>query len=294
MPAASPSASPPDRRFRRRDPLSRTRVRSRSRRIGQSLCGAVRAQGRTFSGRRRAERSNSAAADGASPAPTAPSSRAKLWWRWVRGRIRCLVRSDIRSRSRSSAAITCTLAPRGNAVLNHPVLDSDSGFLLAPMNRGIRLTTGVEFARRDAPPTPVPGRARVAAGARAVSTGRGGRRQALDGRAALPARHAAGDRQGAAPRRAVVRFRPPASRPDAGPRHRPPAGGNDDRRDAVRRSKAVRGRTFRLDHIRAEDGYEGAFVRIRSLASRAQSRRYCRPFFVLLARASRIAIEEQT
>jgi D-amino-acid dehydrogenase len=47
------------------------------------------------------------------------------------------------------------LEPRGNAVLNHPVLDSDSGFLLAPMNRGIRLTTGVEFARRDAPPTPI-------------------------------------------------------------------------------------------------------------------------------------------
>ncbi len=47
------------------------------------------------------------------------------------------------------------LAPRGNAVLNHPVLDSDQGFLLAPMNRGIRLTTGVEFARRDAPPTPI-------------------------------------------------------------------------------------------------------------------------------------------
>jgi D-amino-acid dehydrogenase len=47
------------------------------------------------------------------------------------------------------------LAPHGNAVLNHPVLDSDYGYLLAPMNRGIRLTTGVEFARRDAPPTPV-------------------------------------------------------------------------------------------------------------------------------------------
>src|SRR6202047_1468910 len=45
------------------------------------------------------------------------------------------------------------LAPRGNAVLNHPVLDSDLGYLLAPMNRGIRLTTGVEFARRDRPPT---------------------------------------------------------------------------------------------------------------------------------------------
>ncbi len=46
------------------------------------------------------------------------------------------------------------LAPRGNAVLNHPVLDSDLGYMLAPMNRGIRLTTGVEFARRDRPPTP--------------------------------------------------------------------------------------------------------------------------------------------
>ena len=47
------------------------------------------------------------------------------------------------------------LESRGNAVLHHPVLDSDLGYLLAPMNRGIRLTTGVEFARRDAPPTPV-------------------------------------------------------------------------------------------------------------------------------------------
>jgi D-amino-acid dehydrogenase len=47
------------------------------------------------------------------------------------------------------------LAPRGNAVLHHPVLDADLGYLLAPMNRGIRLTTGVEFARRDVPPTPV-------------------------------------------------------------------------------------------------------------------------------------------
>ena len=47
------------------------------------------------------------------------------------------------------------LAAAGNAVLNHPVLDSDRGFVLAPMNRGIRLTTGVEFARRDAPPTPI-------------------------------------------------------------------------------------------------------------------------------------------
>lgn len=44
--------------------------------------------------------------------------------------------------------------PDGNAVLNHPVLDVDGGFVLAPMNRGVRLTTGIEFAPRDAPKTP--------------------------------------------------------------------------------------------------------------------------------------------
>jgi D-amino-acid dehydrogenase len=47
------------------------------------------------------------------------------------------------------------LKPGGNAVLNHPVLDADFGYCLAPMNRGIRLTTGVEFAHRDAPASPV-------------------------------------------------------------------------------------------------------------------------------------------
>jgi D-amino-acid dehydrogenase len=44
---------------------------------------------------------------------------------------------------------------KGNAVLNRPVLDTDNGYVLAPMTKGIRLTTGAEFARRDAPPTPV-------------------------------------------------------------------------------------------------------------------------------------------
>jgi D-amino-acid dehydrogenase len=46
--------------------------------------------------------------------------------------------------------------PKGNAVLNHPMLDADTGFLLVPMGDGtIRLTTGAEFADRDAPKTPV-------------------------------------------------------------------------------------------------------------------------------------------
>jgi len=43
----------------------------------------------------------------------------------------------------------------GHAQLNHPVLDHERGYFLAPMRRGIRLTTGAEFARRDAIKTPV-------------------------------------------------------------------------------------------------------------------------------------------
>ncbi len=46
-------------------------------------------------------------------------------------------------------------ALRGNAVLNHTMVDTESGFVLAPMRAGIRLTTGAEFARVDAPATPV-------------------------------------------------------------------------------------------------------------------------------------------
>ena len=45
--------------------------------------------------------------------------------------------------------------PAGNAVLNHPTLDFEGGYFLAPMAAGIRLTTGAEFANRDAPKTPV-------------------------------------------------------------------------------------------------------------------------------------------
>jgi D-amino-acid dehydrogenase len=43
--------------------------------------------------------------------------------------------------------------PKGNAGLTRPV--GVNGFLLAPMRAGIRLTTGAEFARLDAEPTPM-------------------------------------------------------------------------------------------------------------------------------------------
>ncbi|MCB5204822.1 FAD-binding oxidoreductase [Neorhizobium sp. T786] len=44
---------------------------------------------------------------------------------------------------------------QGNAKLNGWTMDAERGYFLAPMNQGIRLTTGAEFALRDAQKTPV-------------------------------------------------------------------------------------------------------------------------------------------
>ncbi|MEQ9812243.1 MAG: FAD-dependent oxidoreductase [Azospirillaceae bacterium] len=41
---------------------------------------------------------------------------------------------------------------RGNAVLGRPVHDADGAFVLSPQEAGIRLTTGIELAHRDARP----------------------------------------------------------------------------------------------------------------------------------------------
>lgn len=44
---------------------------------------------------------------------------------------------------------------RTHGQLRHTLVDVDHGYALAPMTRGLRLTTGAEFALRDAKPTPV-------------------------------------------------------------------------------------------------------------------------------------------
>jgi D-amino-acid dehydrogenase len=44
---------------------------------------------------------------------------------------------------------------QGNAALVRPVVDIENGYLITPMEQGIRLTTGAEFAARDARPSPV-------------------------------------------------------------------------------------------------------------------------------------------
>jgi D-amino-acid dehydrogenase len=46
-------------------------------------------------------------------------------------------------------------AARPGASLNQPVLDAEVGYVITPMVRGIRLTTGVELGFRDSPKTPV-------------------------------------------------------------------------------------------------------------------------------------------
>ena len=44
---------------------------------------------------------------------------------------------------------------QGDASLARPVVDVANGYLITPMEQGIRLTTGAEFAARDAAPTPM-------------------------------------------------------------------------------------------------------------------------------------------
>jgi len=44
---------------------------------------------------------------------------------------------------------------KGNASLSRPIIDTEYGYAITPMEQGIRLTTGAEFASRDTPPTPV-------------------------------------------------------------------------------------------------------------------------------------------
>lgn len=38
---------------------------------------------------------------------------------------------------------------------NTPLFDFDGGYVMSPMDRGLRITTGVEFAEQEAPPSPV-------------------------------------------------------------------------------------------------------------------------------------------
>ena len=80
---------------------------------------------------------------------------------------------------------------KGNGGLTRPVLDLERGYLVTPMARGLRLTTGAEFARARRSPVPRPSRSARAIRQRAVSAGAPQGCRALARAAPLPAGHAA-------------------------------------------------------------------------------------------------------
>ena len=130
--------------------------------------------------------------------------------------------------------------PKGNAVLSRPVLDTENGFLLAPMEQGIRLTTGVEFAARDAAPTPVQFGRLMPAARELFPLGDPVEAEPWLGARPCFAELAAGDFPRTRPARPVAGLwpRPLGLDPQCG--YRPAHCRNDDRRGAVLRSKAVR------------------------------------------------------
>jgi D-amino-acid dehydrogenase len=138
----------------------------------------------------------------------------------------------------------------GNAALARPVVDTEIGYCLAPMEQGIRLTTGAEFRRARCPADAGAVRALAAQRKGALPVGRAGRGLALDGQPAMLSGFTAGDRPGARPGRPLARLRPCPLGLDARPRHRAAHRGDDDRRDAVLRSDALRSGAIWPDHAK--------------------------------------------
>ncbi len=134
--------------------------------------------------------------------------------------------------------------PRGNAGLTRPVVDAELGYCVAPMEQGLRLTTGAEFADRDAPPTPVQFDRLLPQARDLFPLGDKVEAQPWLGSRPCFAELDAGDRPRARSRRVVARLWPCPLGTDAGPGDRPAHGRDDDRRDAVLRSDAVCGGTF--------------------------------------------------
>ena len=74
------------------------------------------------------------------------------------------------------------------------MVDAENGYCLAPMEQGIRLTTGAEFAARDAPPTPVQFDRLLPAARELFPLGEPVEADAVDGMPAVLCGFAAGDR----------------------------------------------------------------------------------------------------
>ena len=128
----------------------------------------------------------------------------------------------------------------GNAMLTRPVVDVENGYAMAPMEQGIRVTTGAEFTDRDCARDPGPARPRAADRQDVVSARRAGGGDAVDGEPAVLRRFAARHRPGARPSRPVARLWPRPRGAEPRPGHRPADRRDDDGRRAVLRPGALR------------------------------------------------------
>jgi hypothetical protein len=75
------------------------------------------------------------------------------WSRWGRGRRTCSCRWR-QAAARGQARLSPP-PPARQCSLARPILDAENAYCIVPMEQGIRITTGAEFAPRDAAPTPV-------------------------------------------------------------------------------------------------------------------------------------------
>ena len=148
-------------------------------------------------------------------------------------------RARLRPAARGEARLSHALPRRGRGAAEPP--DARHRARLLPRADAARHPAhhrrGVRAARRDQDAGAA--RPRRADRARPVPARRAARHRAVDGRAALHARHAADHRPRAAPRQPVVRFRPRAPRPHARRGDRQAGRGDDD---AARRRSSTRRR----------------------------------------------------
>ena len=119
------------------------------------LCRALCRARRRHRCRRRALAASQRATAGGWRPMKAASMRPRRWSRSDHGRRMCSTPLGLKLPMAVKRGYHRHFRGQGNAALSRPVVDTQYGYLITPMEQGIRLTTGAEFAARDAQPTPV-------------------------------------------------------------------------------------------------------------------------------------------
>jgi D-amino-acid dehydrogenase len=144
----------------------------------------------------------------------------------------------------------------GGAPLDLPLRDAAFGYLMNPMARGVRITTGAELSLPDAKLNAGAARQGRVGSAPADRSRQAGGARAVARHAALHARHAAGRRAGGASQGSLAAFRARPSGIHAGTGDGPHPRRADERRSAERRRCGLRARTIRRMMERAAAGLQ--------------------------------------